>query len=118
VLFLCLTPYRKVLYAVNITQGHLRYVTDINLFMGKIPMSRVAELRKKLDLTQRQLAEAVGVTETTIRNWENNRSGIEWFERVAKLCKALNCNPKELFGYVEAGEDILRQKIQEGKPEG
>ncbi len=68
-------------------------------------MSRVAELRKKLALTQRELADLVGVTETTIRNWENNRSGVEWFERIAKLCGALQCNPKELFSYIEAGEE-------------
>jgi len=68
-------------------------------------VSRVAELRKKLALTQRELADLVGVTETTIRNWENNRSGVEWFERIAKLCGALQCNPKELFSYIEAGEE-------------
>ena len=73
--------------------------------MGEIPVSRVGELRKKIDLTQRQLAEMVGVTETTIRNWENNRSGVEWFERVSRLCEALKCSPNELFGYIEAGED-------------
>jgi len=74
--------------------------------MGEIPVSRVAELRKQLDLTQRQLAEMVGVTETTIRNWENNRSGVEWFERIAKLCEALQCTPDKLFEYksVEKGE--------------
>jgi transcriptional regulator with XRE-family HTH domain len=72
--------------------------------MGEILVSRVAELRKKLPITQRQLAERVGVTETTVRNWENNRSGVEWFERIAKLCEALNCSPNDLFGHVEAGE--------------
>ncbi|MEB3218436.1 MAG: helix-turn-helix transcriptional regulator [Nostocales cyanobacterium 94392] len=68
-------------------------------------MSRVAELRKNQDLTQRQLADLVGVTESTIRNWENNRSGVEWFERIAKLCKALGCTPNELFGYEKIGEE-------------
>jgi transcriptional regulator with XRE-family HTH domain len=72
--------------------------------MGEIPVSRVAELRKKVEITQRQLAEKVGVTETTVRNWENNRSGVEWFERVSKLCNALECSPNELFQYIEAGE--------------
>lgn len=76
--------------------------------MGEIPVSRVAELRKKLDLTQRELADLVGVTETTIRNWENNRSGVEWFERIAKLCGALQCNPKDLFNYVEASDEGMR----------
>lgn len=72
--------------------------------MGEIPVSRVAELRKRLDLTQRQLADLVGVTETTVRNWENNRSGVEWFERIAKLCDALQCTPNDLFVYEKLGE--------------
>lgn len=46
-------------------------------------VSCVTELRKRLNLTQKQLAKLVGVTETTIRNWENDRSAIEWFERIA-----------------------------------
>ncbi|WP_263970350.1 helix-turn-helix transcriptional regulator [Pseudanabaena sp. PCC 6802] len=64
-------------------------------------MSRVALLRKKLGITQRQLADSVGVTETTIRNWENNRNGVDWFVRIAKLCEALECQPEELFDYEE-----------------
>jgi transcriptional regulator with XRE-family HTH domain len=67
--------------------------------MGEVIVSHVAELRKTLGLTQRQLADIVGVTETTVRNWENNRSGVEWFERIAKLCNALQCTPNDLFGY-------------------
>jgi putative transcriptional regulator len=69
--------------------------------MGKIPMSRVAELRKAQALTQRELADLVGVTETTVRNWENNRSGVDWFDRIAKLCKALECEPQDLVKYVD-----------------
>ncbi len=69
--------------------------------MGKIPVSKVAELRRELGLTQRQLADAVGVTESTISNWEKNRNGIEWFERVAKLCHALNCSPEDLIDYTD-----------------
>lgn len=69
-------------------------------------MSRVADLRKRLNLTQRQLADMVGVTETTVRNWENNRSGVEWFERIARLCNVLQCDPTDLYELksVEDGE--------------
>jgi len=73
--------------------------------MEGIPMSRVAELRKARTLTQRELADLVGVTETTVRNWENNRSGVDWFERVAKLCQALNCSPDQLIKYVDPASD-------------
>jgi len=75
--------------------------------MEKMLASRVAKLRKRLNLTQRQLAEMAGVTETTIRNWENNRTGVEWFERTAKLCRALQCKPDELFEHKSVEVDRL-----------
>ncbi|MEP1079353.1 helix-turn-helix domain-containing protein [Leptolyngbya sp. PL-A3] len=62
-------------------------------------MSKVADLRKAQGLTQRQLADLVGVTESTIRNWENNRNGIEWLVRVANLCSALKCDPAALVEF-------------------
>lgn len=69
-------------------------------------MSKVSELRKRAGLTQRQLADLVGVTESTIRNLENNRNGVEQIERVARLCRALQCRAEDLIEYrsVEAGE--------------
>jgi putative transcriptional regulator len=74
--------------------------------MGEIPVSRVAELRKQANLTQRQLADLVGVTESTIRNLENNRNGVEQIERIVKLCRALNCQAEDLIEYksAEGGE--------------
>jgi transcriptional regulator with XRE-family HTH domain len=72
--------------------------------MGEIPVSNVAILRERAKLTQRELADLVGVTESTIRNLERNRNGIEQIERVVRLCKALNCNADELINYVEVGE--------------
>ncbi len=68
------------------------------------PSKGIASLRQKVGLTQRQLADLVGVTETTVRNWENNRSGVECFERVAKLCDSLQCTPNDLFGYQKIAE--------------
>ncbi len=72
--------------------------------MGKIPVSKIAELREAVGLTQRELADKVGVTDTTIRNYEKGRSVLEWIERVIRLCEALNCEPKDLINYVDAGE--------------
>ncbi len=69
--------------------------------MGEIPVSKISVLRIKKKLTQRQLADFVGVTESTVRNWERNRNGVEWFERIAKLCETLDCSPNDLFGYID-----------------
>lgn len=69
-------------------------------------VSNVAQLREKAGLTQRQLAHLVGVTESTIRNLERNRNGVEQIERIVKLCRALKCDADELINYksVEEGE--------------
>lgn len=68
-------------------------------------MPKIRELREKRGLSQRRLAQALDLTENTIANWENGRTGLDWFERVAKLCEALECSPNELFGYVEVNGD-------------
>jgi transcriptional regulator with XRE-family HTH domain len=58
--------------------------------------SNVEKLRKDKKLTQIQLAEKVGVTHTTVRNWEKGRTGLEIFDLVARLCDALECHPRDL----------------------
>ena len=69
----------------------------MNQSMEAIYVSNIAELRKQKKLTQRQLADLVGVDTSTIRNWERNRGGVETFMRLAKLCEALDCQPQDLF---------------------
>ncbi len=74
--------------------------------MGKIKVSRIKILREQRGITQKELASAIGKTETTIRNWEHGRSGLDWFEAVAHLCKALGCTPNDLFGYERLDSDL------------
>ncbi|MEM7771191.1 MAG: helix-turn-helix transcriptional regulator [Cyanobacteria bacterium P01_E01_bin.6] len=84
--------------------------------------SNIAELRDQAGLTQRELALIVGVTETTIANWERGRSGLEWIERLMKLCDALNCELSDLVSSGSTTEiepeptfDELRQMYQAGQ---
>ncbi len=69
--------------------------------MGEIPVSKIADLRKRVGFTQRQLSDVVGVTESTVRNWEAGRNGLDLFVTVARLCKALNCTPDELVAMID-----------------
>lgn len=59
-------------------------------------ISKIGDLRTQEGLTQRELAIAVGVTETTIANWEKGRSGLDWIVKLLKLCQALNCSLEDL----------------------
>ncbi|MFQ3616799.1 MAG: helix-turn-helix transcriptional regulator [Cyanobacteriota bacterium] len=61
------------------------------------PRPRIAELRKAAGLTQLQLSQRVGVTETTIANWERGRGGLDWIVKLIRLCDALNCDLKDLI---------------------
>lgn len=73
-------------------------------------VSRIAKLREKEGLTQLELSQLLGVTENTVANWENGRSGLEWFERVAKLCKLFNCKPDELIEYTLSKKPVEKRK--------
>ncbi len=61
------------------------------------PKPRIALLREKAGLTQLELSRLVGVTESTIQNWESGRTGTDHIERIIRFCKALNCQVQELI---------------------
>jgi transcriptional regulator with XRE-family HTH domain len=88
-------------------------------------ISNIGHLREQAGITQRELALILSVTETTIANWERGRSGLDWIDRINKLCKALNCNLEDLIteemDEVESADeaeptfDELRQMYKAGK---
>nr|WP_199330973.1 helix-turn-helix transcriptional regulator [Calothrix sp. FACHB-1219] len=57
-------------------------------------------LREKAGLTQLELSRLVGVTESTIQNWESGRTGTDHIERIIRFCKALNCQVEDLIEYM------------------
>ncbi len=73
--------------------------------MGENYVSKVASLRESKGLTQRQIAQALGVDVSTVRNWEKSRDGVKMFVRVARLCRLLECQPDDLYGEEELSDD-------------
>lgn len=59
---------------------------------------RIKEFRKIRGLTQKQLAEKLGVTTITIQNYENNRREPN-IETIGKIANILNTTASELFGF-------------------
>ena len=57
-------------------------------------------LRERAGLTQLELSRLVGVTESTIQNWESGRTGTDHIERIIRFCKALDCQVEDLIEYV------------------
>ncbi|MBD2439661.1 helix-turn-helix domain-containing protein [Nostoc sp. FACHB-110] len=64
------------------------------------PKPRIALLRERAGLTQLELSRLVGVTESTIQNWESGRTGTDHIERIIRFCKALDCQVEDLIEYV------------------
>lgn len=70
---------------------------------------RIAMLRERAGLTQLELSRLVGVTESTIQNWESGRTGSDHIERIVKFCKALDCQVEDLIEYVnDSSEEVTK----------
>lgn len=74
------------------------------------PVSRIAQLREETGLTQLELSQLLEVTENTVANWEKGRSGLEWIERVIKLCKIFDCVVEDLIEYVPDTDPMEKKK--------
>lgn len=59
-------------------------------------MNRIGAWRIYRGLTQRELGQRVGVSGTTIHNWEGNRAMPD-APQLARLCLALRCGLKDLY---------------------
>jgi transcriptional regulator with XRE-family HTH domain len=64
---------------------------------------RIARLRKVLGITQKELAEKIGVTRTIITDYENGRVRI-YDEMLARLATALGVTTDEILGLKEPEE--------------
>lgn len=59
--------------------------------------SSLVLLRQQKDLTQEDLAKALGVTDHTVRNWEKGRAEPRLtIKQVKALCKVLDCELNDL----------------------
>ncbi len=59
----------------------------------------------KRKMRSRELAEAVGITEVNLSLLKSGKVRGVRFDTLAAICKALQCQPGELFSYVYSPED-------------
>jgi len=59
----------------------------------------------KRKMRSRELAEAVGITEANLSLLKSGKVRGVRFDTLAAICKSLQCQPGELFNYVDGPED-------------
>jgi len=68
----------------------------------------LVQIRKKCNLTQKQVADSICITDQTVSNWETGRSEPKLTpKQILSLCKILQCSLEEL---VEAVQDTFLSK--------
>ena len=66
-------------------------------FMGL--SDNIIRLRKQLNLSQRDIADALGITDQTVSNWEQKRTEPKLtIRQTALLCHILECSLEDLDG--------------------
>ncbi len=59
------------------------------------------ELRKKLNVSQEEVARRIGVSTNTIRNWERG-DGKPTGDKIAKCCQVYQVTPEKLVAAIAA----------------
>ncbi|MGO2307072.1 MAG: LexA family protein [Providencia sp.] len=68
--------------------------------------SRVKFRRRQLKMTQKDVAELVGISASAVTQWESDSTGLS-AENLLKLSSVLKCNPKWLLlGYGDPDENV------------
>ena len=63
-------------------------------------MNRIKEIRKKFGMSQRQLGQLLGVSQTTISAWETGRNEPD-IGSIFVMADNFDTTPKKLMGYVD-----------------
>lgn len=72
----------------------------------------LSELRKEQEMTQQQLADAIGVSNKTISKWECG-NGMPELSSIMPLCQTLHINVNELLSGEHLPEDGYSKKAEE-----
>lgn len=76
--------------------------------------NRILPLRKRRDLTQKQLAELAGTTQQTVQRLEKGLHEPR-FELAVAICKALGATLKDVFPEAELAQQRMSKAVKAGK---
>ncbi len=80
--------------------------------MGVFFGDRIRDARKAAGLTQRQLADSLGVSNTSISNWEKGLSRPD-ADMIQKLCTYLSVQPNYFYGAENASGTDPRRSVSD-----
>lgn len=75
------------------------------------------ERRKELSLTQRQIADYVGVTEATVSRWESGEIGNMRRDKIANLARVLKVSPLLIMGLSDEIEQTDSLRLPKNRDE-
>ncbi|AIW11663.1 helix-turn-helix domain-containing protein [Streptococcus pyogenes] len=67
-------------------------------------MNRIKELRKEKKVSQKEIADFLGISEKTISRWENSENTIK-SDKAKELAKYFNVSVAYLLGYSDTTKD-------------
>lgn len=81
--------------------------------MNQIAIGRfIAEIRKQQNMTQRQLADALSISDKTVSKWECGK-GLPEISLMMPLCEALQITVNDLLTGERVSEDDYQKKAEE-----
>lgn len=72
----------------------------------------ISQTRKEKNMTQKELAEKIGVTDRAISKWENGR-GLPELSLIKPLCEELGVSVNELLSGEKLEKDDYQEKLEE-----
>ena len=70
--------------------------------------NKLKEFRLKLNMSQRELASELDITQQGYCRWENGQS-FPNEEKLVKLCQVLKCTPNDLLGIKEKYQEVMNK---------
>lgn len=71
--------------------------------------NRIRKYREECNMTQKQLAERIGVSNSRVSNWEQGLTRPD-ADILAAVCVALDVSPSLLLGIRVTGDDLTEQE--------
>ncbi len=91
----------------------LYWLRRMNDFMDQIKVGKfIAELRKQQGMTQKSMADSLGISDKTISKWENGK-GLPEYTLLLPLCELLGITVNELLSGERLFNDDYNNKAEE-----